>query len=68
MIGEISFYGIFVPWLLLLALITLPISWCIRRIFAACGGYRWVWHPALFDLALYAVLLYVVCMVSRYFQ
>lgn len=68
MIGEVSFYGVYIPWLLLLALAALPVSWSVRRIFAACGLYRWVWHPALFDLALYVILLYVLCRLSQFFQ
>ncbi|CAJ0994073.1 DUF1656 domain-containing protein [Sodalis praecaptivus] len=53
MIGEASFYGVFIPWLMLLALF-----FVVRRLLAAAGLYRWVWHPALFDIAFYCLLLY----------
>ncbi|ANN77573.1 DUF1656 domain-containing protein [Bordetella flabilis] len=63
MIGEISLYGIYFPWLLVLAVLTLGLSWSVRRLLALTGVYRLVWHPALFDLALYVVLLYgMVCL------
>ena len=58
MIGEATFYGIYVPWLSLLALLALAATWAARRVLAAVGAYRWIWHPALFDLALYAVILW----------
>jgi len=58
MIGEASFYGIYVPWLGVLALGAVLGLWLLRRAFAALGLYRWVWHPALFDLALYLLILF----------
>ncbi|ARP86429.1 DUF1656 domain-containing protein [Bordetella genomosp. 9] len=64
MIGEISLYGVYLPWLLVLGVITLGLAWFVRRLLALTGVYRLVWHPALFDLALYVVLLYAVVRVS----
>lgn len=58
MIGETSFYGLYLPWLLLLAGGALLALWCLRPLLAATGLYRCVWHPALFDTALYVLLLY----------
>jgi hypothetical protein len=58
MIGEATFYGLYFPWLMLLALLALPALWVVRRALAATGFYRRVWHPALFDMALYVLLLY----------
>lgn len=64
MIGEFSFYGIFFPWLMIQGLITLALSWALRKVFARAGLYRFVWHPALFDTALFFVLLYLVYLLS----
>ncbi|OZI34376.1 hypothetical protein CAL29_12695 [Bordetella genomosp. 10] len=64
MIGEFNIYGIYMPWLLVLAFLTLFVSWFVRRVLARLGMYRVVWHPALFDLALYVVLLYGVVLIS----
>ncbi|MCZ2497246.1 DUF1656 domain-containing protein [Xylophilus sp. Kf1] len=58
MIGEASFYGLYLPWLMLLCGVALGASWLLRRLFAAAGVYRWVWHPALFDLGVFVLLLY----------
>ncbi|KOF51966.1 MULTISPECIES: DUF1656 domain-containing protein [unclassified Achromobacter] len=66
MIGEFNLYGIYFPWLLVLGVITLGVSWVVRRAMARAGLYRLVWHPALFDLALYLVLLYGMTLISPY--
>ena len=57
MIGELSLYGIYLPWLLLLALLALALSRTLSFVLARTGFYRLVWHPALFDLALYVIVL-----------
>ena len=57
MIGEVSFYGVYIPWLLLLALLSLVITRLISRILGQAGFYRFVWHPALFDSALFVIVL-----------
>jgi hypothetical protein len=68
MIGEASFYGLYVPWLMLLCALTLGVLWLVRRALGAVGFYRFVWHPALFDTALYVLLLYVVSRVASLLQ
>ncbi|QHI98335.1 DUF1656 domain-containing protein [Xylophilus rhododendri] len=60
MIGQASFYGLYLPWLMLLAGAALLGSWVLRRLFAAVGVYRWVWHPALFDIGVYVLVLYAL--------
>ena len=60
MIVEMSFNGVYFPALFGIGLFCLGLSWCLRRLFAHFGLYRWIWHPALFDLAFYVVLLYLV--------
>ena len=66
MIGEFNFHGIYFPWLLMLGLATLGVAWAVRRLLARAGFYRLVWHPALFDAALYVVLLYGIYLISPY--
>ncbi len=68
MIGEASFYGLYLPWLMLLCGVTLGVQWVVHRALGAVGFYRWVWHPALFDTALYVLLLYVVSHVASLLQ
>ena len=68
MIGEASFYGLYLPWLMLLCGVTLGVQWLVHRALGAVGFYRWVWHPALFDTALYVLLLYLVSHVATLLQ
>ena len=39
-----------------------------QRLLAATGLYRWVWHPALFDMALYLLLLYALSRLTSHLQ
>jgi hypothetical protein len=57
MIGEVSLYGLYVPTLLLLTLAALVVSRVLNGLLARLGVYRFVWHPALFDLALFVIVL-----------
>lgn len=60
MIGESSIGGVFLSSVLISALIALGLSFLIRRLLALIGAYRFVWHPALFDTALFVILWAVV--------
>ena len=65
MIGEISLYGLFVPPLLLLALAALAVSRLLNLVLARTGFYKLVWHPALFDLSLFVIVLGALAHVTR---
>jgi len=45
---------------MVLAACALPATWAVRRLLAVTGFYRWVWHPALFDMALYLLVLFAL--------
>lgn len=57
MIGEVSLYGIYVPPLLLLALLALVVSRLFNWVLARTGLYLHIWHPALFDFSLFVIVL-----------
>ncbi|WP_152044586.1 DUF1656 domain-containing protein [Aureimonas psammosilenae] len=57
MSGDFNLFGVFVPHLLVLALCALALNLVLRRLLVALGAYRLIWHPALFDLALFVVVL-----------
>jgi hypothetical protein len=57
MIGEVSLYGIYIPSLMLLVLPALLAARVASWLLARLGFYRWVWHPALFDTALFVIVL-----------
>ncbi len=57
MIGEFKFLGMYFPWLLLTSLLALFATRYISVFLARKGFYRYVWHPPLFDLALFCIVL-----------
>ena len=64
MIGEFDIYGVYFPAFAIFAAIAFLLQLVIKRILNAYGFYRLVWHRALFDLALYVILLGVVTAAS----
>jgi Protein of unknown function (DUF1656) len=54
---EIDLFGILVPALLVWIVVTYAIGAVLRRMLERTSFYRFVWHPALFDLALHVCLL-----------
>lgn len=56
MIADLNLFGLFVDVALVTALLAAAALTVLRRVLAAIGAYRWVWHPPLVDLALFAVL------------
>lgn len=60
MIKEIDLFGVFLPPILLYALIAGAIWLPLRVALDRAGLDRVVWHPALFGVALYVVLLAAV--------
>ncbi len=57
MTGEIALGGVYVPTLLLLALVALILSWALTRLIAALGLYRFVAYRAAVDLSLFILVL-----------
>ena len=57
MIAEVSLHGLYVPTLLLLALAALVCTRVLGKLLVRVGFYRFVWHPALFEFALFGILL-----------
>jgi protein AaeX len=60
MIGEFDVYGVYLPAFAVFAVIAFVLQLAIKRLLDAYGVYRFVWHRALFDLAIYVILLGVV--------
>lgn len=57
MIGELNVYGVLVPSLMVWTAIAVAVTAVLRAGLRWVGLYRLVWHPALFDLALFVVIL-----------
>jgi hypothetical protein len=60
MIGEFDIYGVFVPTLLVWALVALALTSVLRRVLVRVGFYRLVWHRPLVDLSLLVIVLTIV--------
>jgi hypothetical protein len=56
LIAEFDIYGIFVPALLIFAIIAFLLAFVVRRFLDIIGFYYLVWHRPLFDLCILAIL------------
>lgn len=57
MTGQLDLYGVFLPGLSALALGAYGLFRMMTSLFTRIGLYRAVWHPFLFNLALYVTLV-----------
>ncbi|MET0364205.1 MAG: DUF1656 domain-containing protein [Sphingobium sp.] len=64
MTGEISFGGVFVPTLLLLALVAMALAFVATRLLGAFGVYRFLAYRALVDLSLFVLILGLLAFLS----
>ena len=53
---EVALFGLYLPSLTLLFLLTLPPAWALDRLFAWRGLYRHAWHPTLLRVSLFTCL------------
>jgi hypothetical protein len=67
MIGEIDIYGVLFPPLLVWVGVALLLSAVLRRILAAAGVYRFIWHRPLFDFSLLVILTGLVSLGMTWF-
>jgi len=64
---ELDLFGVLVPSLLLWSVIAFMLARIIGKLIARAGMYRSIWHPALFDFALYICLVASLVFVSKEF-
>ena len=57
MTGHLNIYGVYVPTLLAMMLGAYLLKAGLRTLLMRLGFYRFVWHPPLFNLALYILIL-----------
>lgn len=53
-------FGLSFPPIFFELLLSLAIFWLVRRMLVPTGIYDFVWHPALFNTALYCCLFYLI--------
>ncbi|WP_437883187.1 DUF1656 domain-containing protein [Pseudomonas sp. LRF_L74] len=66
MIGDLNIFGVFLPTLLVIMLVTYGLYLVLHRVLTGLHFYRLVWHRALFNVALYTVLLGIVELICRH--
>lgn len=66
MIGELDISGVFLPTLLVMMIGTYLLFLGVHAVLVRVHFYRLVWHRALFNVGLYALLLGAVDSISRY--
>lgn len=68
MTAELSVFGVFVPTILVAAVVAYAVTALAARGLRLVGFYRFVWHPALFNVALFVcvvgAVLFVVARIS----
>ena len=52
--GEFDLFGIYLPPLMLAVILAWPATWLLFHALNRVGFYRFVWHPPLVRLALFA--------------
>lgn len=68
MIADVNLFGMLFDVALATALVALVALAILRRVLAALGAYRWVWHPALVDLGLFALLWFALAAAATRYQ
>jgi hypothetical protein len=62
---ELDLFGVIVPSLLLWSVIAYILARFVSKLMRWIGLYRHVWHPALFDFALYVSVVTGLVFASR---
>jgi hypothetical protein len=64
MIGEISLGGVYLPTLLVLAVIAMVLTWLASRLLKLVGAYRLIAFRPLVELALFVLVFGLVALVA----
>ena len=64
MTAEIELFGVFLNVELITSVIALALTFAVHRVLGWLGLYRLIWHPALFETALFVILWGVLLYLS----
>jgi len=64
---QLDLFGVIVPSLLLWGVLAYVLARVVSRLIGKIGLYRHVWHPALFDFALYVCIVTSLVLASKEF-
>ena len=57
---EIDILGVYVAPIVPLMIVAFLVTLILRWLALTLGLFRWIWHPALFELSVYLIVLTVV--------
>lgn len=57
MIAELDIFGVLVAPIVAYALLAIPVMLVLRWVLARLGFFSLIWHPALFEVSLYLIIL-----------
>lgn len=57
MIKEIDLAGVYLSPMLGYLVVALALTGLLRLVLGRIGAYRWIWHPALFDLSVLVIVM-----------
>jgi hypothetical protein len=57
MIAELDIFGVLVAPIVVYALLAIPVVVLLRWVLARLGFFSLIWHPALFEVSLYLIIL-----------
>ena len=64
---QLDLFGVLLPSLLLWNVLAFVLARIVSKLIARAGLYRRIWHPALFDFALYVCLVSSLVFASKEF-
>ena len=64
---QLDLFGVVVPSLLLWGVLAYALARVVSRLMGRVGLYRHIWHPALFDFALYVCTVTGLVFASKEF-
>jgi len=64
---QLDLFGVIVPSLLLWSVVAYFLARAASKLIARAGLYRHIWHPALFDFAIYVCFVTSLVFASREF-
>jgi hypothetical protein len=64
---QLDLFGVIVPSLLLWGVVAYVLARAVSKLIARAGLYRYVWHAALFDFALYVSIVAGLVFASKEF-
>jgi hypothetical protein len=64
MLANVDVYGFYISPFAADVVITLVLFYFVRKVLARLGVNHYVWHPNLFEIALFNIMLFIVILIQ----